>query len=639
MLKRRLPLILIVLGVLLLFVAAETYSVVRFYGNVSASRRSLLSIKEDLDLTNLQQSEPQIIEKRQRLQDASGHLRSAKRFVKTDPLIAVASPIPVLGKQVKGLKALVIAADEATRTGLEASDVALAFARYERDPNRTSIEAAIAFLRSQEAAMAAVDAGYRRLSKTSDGLPGGLMGPLGRAKGDLESAVGKLEGLVEGYNRADRLLPELLGYDGPRRYLVLPQNDTELFPSGGLISSYGIATFEGGRLVKMDLEYFGTLYDRWQAQSRGEYIEPPGPLKNYLKRNYSWALGEAGWYPDFPKTADLARSFVQKGGAPATDGTIAIDLQFISALLELLGPVEVPDYRVTVTPENVNELTLELTRDENYVPGQQRKAFLSFLSRAVINQIYAAPKERWVDLLRLLDRMARERHLQLNFADASLQGLIEEYGFDGSLTASEGGGDFLLLADTSVNSTKLNLILDTRAQIDLQLLKDGTARSSLTYEIQNPFPEWRKGRDPRLVTALMLEGVYGCYLRVYTSKQARLLDLRLDGKSAGAEQIETEMDRRVFGRFFPVLPGAKNSAQFVYETPSVAKKERDGRYHYRLYVQKEAGTKALPLAIRPILPRGASLKELWVDGRRIGGTTIETDLQTDRQIEIVYTLS
>src|SRR5690606_5195586 len=98
--------------------------------------------------------------------------------------------------------------------------------------------------------------------------------------------------------------------------------------SGGLISSYGILTVNAGRLEKVELEYFGTLFERWQSQTN-EYIEPPAPLKNYLKKNFSWALGEAGWYPDFATTAALATDFVQRGGAPETDGTIAIDMFFM----------------------------------------------------------------------------------------------------------------------------------------------------------------------------------------------------------------------------------------------------------------------------------------------------------------------
>jgi hypothetical protein len=137
----------------------------------------------------------------------------------------------------------------------------------------------------------------------------------------------------------------------------------------------------------------------------------------------------------------------------------------------------------------------------------------------------------------------------------------------------------------------------------------------------------------------MLDGVYGAYVRVYASRQAELKDARLDGKSAGVEQNGLELDKHVFGRFFPVLPGASASAQFLYETKDVVQRIGEDTYRYRLTIQKQAGTSALPLDMRVLLPKGASLKSTRVDGRPLENTTISTDLRTDRVVEIVFTLA
>src|SRR5690606_8022558 len=141
--------------------------------------------------------------------------------------------------------------------------------------------------------MEEVSAGLVALRAEHSALSDALIGPLGAAKVQLGDALAQLDSLVTGYERAHSFLPALLGYEGQRTYLVLPQNDTELFPSGGLSSSYGIATCRDGELGDMEFEYFETLFERWQDESDGEYIEPPVPLANYLKQDYSWGLGEA----------------------------------------------------------------------------------------------------------------------------------------------------------------------------------------------------------------------------------------------------------------------------------------------------------------------------------------------------------
>src|SRR5690606_21675798 len=154
---------------------------------------------------------------------------------------------------------------------------------------------------------------------------------------------------------------------------------------------------------------------------------------NYLKQWYSWGLGEAGWYPDFPTTSRLAADFVQKGGAPATDGTIAIDTYLIRTLLDELGAVYVPEFDGRVESANFQELTLELTRDECDVPVDQQKAFLSDLSEALLKWIFSTPKDQWVGLLGVLERRAQERHLQIHLNNPETQALAVAYGLDGSI--------------------------------------------------------------------------------------------------------------------------------------------------------------------------------------------------------------
>ena len=271
-------------------------------------------------------------------------------------------------------------------------------------------------------------------------------------------------------------------------------------------------------------------------------------MKGHLLRHVSWALGEAGWWPDFPTTAELSTEFVYKGGAQPVDGTIALDLQFVEALLQMLGPITVKEYGITVSAETLSELTLEQTRDERTVPGAPGKSFLSFLAKDLIERLFATSNEEWVELVKLLDRMARERHLQLHFFDPALQSIVEDYGFDGRLLMTE--GDFIHLTDTSLQSTKLNLILDNKMAVNVAVDAEGTARHDLKWTVHNPFPKWQAGRDPRLVRALMLQGVYGSYLRLYAPKQGTLPRLNLDGVDVGAGR-----DRHGIraGRLGPIL--------------------------------------------------------------------------------------
>jgi hypothetical protein len=293
----------------------------------------------------------------------------------------------------------------------------------------------------------------------------------------------------------------------------------------------------------------------------------------------------------------------------------------------------VPEFGVTVAASNFDETALEMTRDDAYRPGEPQKAFLSYLSRAMLAKVFEIPRTKWLTILDFLGRMGRERHLQLFFEDPRLEDMAARYGVTGNLTPTQ--DDSMLVADTSVNSTKLNLILRPKIDVVLNFPGGDTVQSSVTYTLFNPIHEWAQGRDPRLVSALMLEGVYGSYTRLYASPNAMLRDVLIDQKPAGPEQISDERGRTVFGRFFPVLPGGNASVTFEYDTPGVVRRTGSD-IRYRLDIQKEAGTDAIPLRVTARPPAGASSVSLWLDGKQVQGNVLASDLRTDRTVEVRY---
>jgi hypothetical protein len=181
------------------------------------------------------------------------------------------------------------------------------------------------------------------------------------------------------------------------------------------------------------------------------------------------------------------------------------------------------------------------------------------------------------------------------------------------------------------------LILETSAELSVNLTAEGMAQSSLVYSVRTPFPEWQAGRDPELVRALMLNGIYGCYLRIYVPQQARLRHVTLSGRGAGPEQMSQEFGLAVFGRYFRVKPGDEESIGFEYESRDVV--VRDGEaYVYTLELRKQAGTDALPVDLSISLPQGAELMSATVDGKAVSGTAIKTDLKEDRRVEVRFRL-
>ena len=104
----------------------------------------------------------------------------------------------------------------------------------------------------------------------------------------------------------------------------------------------------------------------------------------------------------------------------------------------------------------------------------------------------------------------------------------------------------------------------------IDLNKDGTATTNVKYTLGNPFNKWKEGRDPEMVTALMLtRRLRQLHPRLCPDPGAVLTGVAINDKPAGAEQANEEMGKKAFGQSFNVLPGSHSSIKFSYNTPLV----------------------------------------------------------------------
>ena len=78
------------------------------------------------------------------------------------------------------------------------------------------------------------------------------------------------------------------------------------------------------------------------------------PINKYLKEA-NWFLRDSNWDMNFPVSAERAEWFLDKEIDVAVDGVIAIDLNVIKDVLEMVGPVYLNDYQTQVSYENFYE--------------------------------------------------------------------------------------------------------------------------------------------------------------------------------------------------------------------------------------------------------------------------------------------
>src|SRR5205085_3486666 len=184
-------------------------------------------------------------------------------------------------------------------------------------------------------------------------------------------------GPVELASRTAQMLPPLLGDGSPRHYFLAFQNSAELRGNGGFIGNWGEIVGEDGRLR---LERFGRLLELDDAGTRPLTTSvEPAFLDRWRDFNPTQYWEQVNVSPDFPTTAALIAEMYPQSGGRQVDGVIAVDPSGLAAMLRLTGPVNLPQWPVPVTADNVVDITLR----DAYVafPQDERISFLGDLAK------------------------------------------------------------------------------------------------------------------------------------------------------------------------------------------------------------------------------------------------------------------
>lgn len=397
----------------------------------------------------------------------------------------------------------------------------------------------------------------------------------------------------EGKEMVDNL-PGLLGAGGKKTYLLLFQNNMELRPTGGFIGSFGLLSFDGGRMSELIVN---DVYSA-DGQLRG-HVEPPTPIKNYLGEA-NWWLRDSNWDPDFPTTAQRAEWFLDKEMDQKVDGVFGIDLNVVKDTLKLTGPIFLPDYNLSITSDNLYEKT-QAEAEEEFFPGShQKRSFITALSRSLVSQIENLGRDKKLPLLYDLIQNFSKRHIQAFLHNNELQDSFSALGWAGAVeNPSCGDGcyaDLVGITEANVGVNKANYFVDRKIELKV-VVKPNEIDRSLTLNLRN-----------KANGALGTPAKYKVYVRIFVPQDSNILKVkRVTGDYE--EDLEPEIfdthGRHEVGVITEVLAGNNQKIVFDWQTRS---DDQTNTGTYGLYVRKQAGVTDDPWEIN-IYSREAGLTE------------------------------
>ena len=588
----------------------EAYRAMAIVREVDQAQELLRSGQDLLESKRLDATEEELGAASADFEAAEEKFAAARSALGRDPVVWALGHVPFIRGQVQAVTNLAEIGQVAAGIGVEGARAAEQFAAIRAQEEGTLPERTMTIFERTDPHFAAIETRLAAVDALREEIgDGGLLPPLRSAVRELDDRRETVDELVATYRRARAFAPEFLGFLGPRTYLILAYNNAELMPAGGLLSVFGTMRVEDGRIEDLDFEDAVEFSRSWRLGTDA-YVAPPAPLQQYLLKDYSWNLPVSGWSPDFPTAAKEAQRFFELGGGFPVDGVIGINVSTLERLLEVTGPVTVPEFDVTVTSENAFDVTEEHTRVP-FEPKGDRKEFVALLADEVLERVLRPTPGMWSPLVDAIQDLGDEKNLLLFSHDPGQQELIREFGWDGEVSGTS--GDFLMLVDASVNSTKLNVVLEQTIDIEVRLSDGGSARTVVTVDYVNNLAPWVEGRDPELVRRLMLGGLYGGYLRLFVPQGSRIVSVRDEHREIGLEEIGEELGLTVFGRFFALPRDTKQRLVFEYIAPSVFGTQGD-TWRYRLELSKQPGQQPLPVTVRVVPPEQMEITSTMANG-------------------------
>ncbi|MEH0983018.1 DUF4012 domain-containing protein [Micromonospora sp. CPCC 205556] len=409
----------------------------------------------------------------------------------------------------------------------------------------------VARLRAVSAELTAADAAVRQTRASLDAVPTeNLVDQIRTALTDLRVQIDRLVGLTGAADKGAKVLPPLLGADGPRTYLLVSQNLAELRATGGMFGAYAVIRAENGR-VRMEKQGTSAQIGRLKRplsvdpEVRALWADLPGTYP-----------ADVNLTPHFPTAAKLYRDMYRRHAGGTVDGVLAVDPVVLSYLLQATGPVRVPG-GTTLTGDRVVRTLLSDAYQKLDGGGQDAffaasaaAVFDAFLTKNVNHRALLSAFDRSITERRILFWSARPEEQQ-TLGDSRLAGALpdKESAPSVGVYLNDGSGAKLgYYLRQSATLTVGNCVEDGRRELRLRFtLHSAAPKSGLSESVLG----LGKAGDPYTARTLV---------SVYTPPGGAVLATRLDGQPTPVGS-GVERRRQVVLANVEVRPGATRTLE------------------------------------------------------------------------------
>ncbi|MFH0828651.1 MAG: DUF4012 domain-containing protein [Candidatus Kerfeldbacteria bacterium] len=461
----------------------------------------------------------------------------------------------------------------------------------------------------------------------------------------MQSAIPGLRVSISNLADGMTVMSQMFGVNKPSEYLYIFQNSNELRATGGFAGSFALIRIDGGIIKLLDAPSRGTLDVDTNLTNT---VTPPRPLQVITP---SWYFRDANWYPDFPTSAEQFMRFYRQARGFTPDGIVAFTPALIEQILAVTGPIELPEYSVTIDETNFVTTAQEQIEQKYDLRTNDPKQFIVDLIPTLADRLSKLDVTTYPALLATLARATSIGDLQVYSSDDSVQEKIVQLGWSGTMPQPD--GDFFELVNTNIGGGKTDGVMRDEVSDHVVIATDGTVTVEVTVTrthkgtIGDPFMGNRNRtyhrfyvpRGSRLVSTTgfteLSRDVYQT-LPEGSSPDELLSDTEgrviIDERSG--TRINNEFGKTVFGNWTELDPGNSVIFSVIYTLPFTFTGNLE---RYDITIGKQAGKTRQSFELNVTVPD--TTKVVWnsVDGskKKTSSFSYFTDLASSQKVSLV----
>lgn len=382
------------------------------------------------------------------------------------------------------------------------------------------------------------------------------------------------------------VLPSIAGIGTPVSYFVEVMDSGELRPGGGFIGNYAILTLKGGQIEPFNLTDT-YLLDR-PYLDRVNYQSPVPAQYGWWPWQGYFGLRDSNLSPDFPTNAQVATRLLAAESGQHVQGVMAITPPVIERILQVLGPIPMPLYGVTVNSDNLVQLIeyyqLAVSPQTGLPPADQissaSKRFTALVGRALMAKLHDMSTAQLLAVGQSFLTDVQQKDLQIYLSDPASEELLAKTGYTNAVPHTP--GDAVTVSDANDGVNKASQFTTTTIADNVHLDAQGNATHDLTitYRFHAANVALVYGPDRYLT-----------YLRVYAPPGSQLKALTGLSNMLGEDQIgHSDLSwRQMWGGYVVVPDGVAYSLRFTWVVPHAATKDSQGVWHYTITYQRQPG--------------------------------------------------